>query len=61
MTAHVAQVGGALLAKFQEVESGKRVDRPQLAAALATCRTRRAVRRHCQNRYSNCQQYGNLG
>jgi DNA invertase Pin-like site-specific DNA recombinase len=25
------------------VESGKRADRPQLAAALASCRTRRAV------------------
>ena len=40
---HVAQVGGTLLAEFQEVESGKRVDRPQLAAALAACRTRRSV------------------
>ena len=28
---------------FQEVESGKRADRPQLAAALAACGTRRAV------------------
>ena len=43
MAAHVAQSGGTLLAEFQEVESGKRVDRPQLAAALATCRTRRSV------------------
>jgi DNA invertase Pin-like site-specific DNA recombinase len=31
------------LAEFQEIESGKRTDRPQLAAALAACRTRRAV------------------
>ncbi len=31
------------MAEFQEVESGKRADRPQLAAALAACRTRRAV------------------
>jgi len=31
------------VAEFQEVESGKRADRPQLAAALAACRTRRAV------------------
>ena len=32
-----------MVAEFQEVESGKRADRPQLAAALASCRTRRAV------------------
>ena len=32
-----------MVAEFQEVESGKRADRPQLAAALAACRTRRAV------------------
>jgi DNA invertase Pin-like site-specific DNA recombinase len=32
-----------VVAEFQEVESGKRADRPQLAAALASCRTRRAV------------------
>ena len=35
--------GSRLLAEFQEVESGKRADRPQLAAALAACRARRAV------------------
>jgi len=40
---HVDQAGGRLAAEFQEVESGKRADRPQLAAALASCRTRRAV------------------
>ncbi len=40
---HVAQAGGELVAEFREVESGKRADRPQLAAALASCRTRRAV------------------
>ncbi|WP_439597975.1 recombinase family protein [Falsiroseomonas sp.] len=34
---------GRLVAEFEEVESGKRVDRPQLAAALAACRARRAV------------------
>jgi DNA invertase Pin-like site-specific DNA recombinase len=43
VAAHVAQAGGEVVAEFQEVESGKRTDRPQLAAALASCRTRRAV------------------
>ncbi len=40
---HVTQAGGEVVAEFQEVESGKRGDRPQLAAALAACRTKRAV------------------
>ena len=39
----VAQVGGLVVAEFQEIESGKRVDRPQLAAALSACRARRAT------------------
>ncbi len=43
VAAHIAATGGQLVAEFQEVESGKRADRPQLAAALAVCRTRRAV------------------
>lgn len=43
VAAHVSVAGGDLVAEFQEVESGKRSDRPQLAAALAACRTRRAV------------------
>ena len=43
VAAHVAAAGGELVAEFQEVESGKRADRPQLTAALAACRTRRAV------------------
>lgn len=40
---YLAQSGGELLAEFQEVESGRRGGRPQLAAALACCRTRRAA------------------
>jgi DNA invertase Pin-like site-specific DNA recombinase len=43
VAAHVTQAGGEVVAEFQEVESGKRADRPPLAAALASCRTRRAV------------------
>jgi len=34
---------GRLVAEFEEVESGKRSDRPQLALALAECRARRAT------------------
>jgi len=40
---YLAQHGGELLAEFQEVESGRKGARPQLAAALACCRTRRAA------------------
>ena len=40
---YVAGAGGVVAAEFEEVESGKRNDRPQLAAALAACRTRRAA------------------
>ena len=43
VAAYVSQAGGEVVAEFREVESGKRADRPQLAAALASCRTRRAV------------------
>jgi DNA invertase Pin-like site-specific DNA recombinase len=32
-----------LIAEFTEVESGKRADRPQLAAALDLCRRQRAM------------------
>jgi DNA invertase Pin-like site-specific DNA recombinase len=34
---------GQLVAEFTEVESGRKTDRPQLDAALAECRKRRAV------------------
>ncbi|MCA6268425.1 recombinase family protein [Phenylobacterium sp.] len=40
---HVASVGGRIAGEFTEVESGKRDDRPQLAAALAACRAQGAV------------------
>ena len=40
---YVAGAGGVVAAEFEEVESGKRTDRPQLAAALAACRARRAA------------------
>lgn len=43
MAAHLAHAGGELVAEFQEVESGRKAARPQLAAALACCRTRRAA------------------
>ena len=41
--AHVAAGGGSLIHEFEETESGKRNDRPQLAAALAACRARSAA------------------
>src|SRR5215207_6167172 len=40
---HVTGVAGQVVAAFEEVESGKRNDRPQLAAALAACRAQRAT------------------
>src|SRR5580704_1813705 len=35
--------GGVIVADFTEIESGKKSDRPQIAAALAACRLRRAT------------------
>ena len=41
--AHVAGSRGQVVAEFVEVESGRKRDRPQLAAALAAARAHRAV------------------
>jgi DNA invertase Pin-like site-specific DNA recombinase len=40
---YAAHVGTEIIATFTEVESGSQKDRPQLAAALALCRQRKAV------------------
>ena len=40
---HVAGTGGVIATEFVEVESGRRKNRPRLAAALATCRTHRSA------------------
>ena len=40
---HVAGAGGVTVAEFQEIEIGKRNDRPQIAAALAAARLHRAT------------------
>ena len=39
---HVAGAKGVLVAEHREIESGKRNDRPEIAAALAACRLRHA-------------------
>lgn len=43
VTAYARQAEGTITAEFLEVESGKRSDRPQLAAALARCRKTHAT------------------
>lgn len=40
---HVRTAGGVIVADFTEIESGKKSDRPQIAAALAACRLRHAT------------------
>src|SRR5215470_8458553 len=40
---HVAAAQGVLVDEFTEIESGKKNDRPQIAAAIAACRLRRAT------------------
>lgn len=43
VAAYVQQTGATLCAEFQEVESGRKVRRPQLTRALMECRARGAV------------------
>lgn len=43
VAARIHSVGGRLVDDFEEIESGKRNDRPQLAAALSACRAKRAT------------------
>jgi DNA invertase Pin-like site-specific DNA recombinase len=43
VTAYVIGQRGLLVEEFREIESGKKDDRPQLAAALAACRRHKAV------------------
>jgi DNA invertase Pin-like site-specific DNA recombinase len=40
---HVGSCGGRIIAEFEEIESGKKNDRPKIAAALSACRLKRAT------------------
>jgi DNA invertase Pin-like site-specific DNA recombinase len=40
---HARRNGGEIIAQFQEIESGKRADRPELLKALELCRRKKAV------------------
>jgi DNA invertase Pin-like site-specific DNA recombinase len=40
---YVTAAGGQVIHEFTDIESGKRSDRPQLAAAVAACRQQRAT------------------
>lgn len=40
---HLSAMGGVVIAEFEEIESGCRTDRPELAAAMAACRSGRAT------------------
>jgi len=40
---YVARVGGRILEKFTEIETGKRADRPELRKALALARRKKAI------------------
>jgi len=43
VAAHIASGGHTLVTEYVEVESGRKADRPQLAAALTTCKLHRAT------------------
>ncbi len=43
VNAYIAGQGGKLLEEYREIESGKKDDRPQLAAALAACRKHKVI------------------
>jgi len=43
VAAHITSGGHTLVAEYVEVESGRKADRPQLAAALAACKLHRAT------------------
>ena len=40
---HINSAGGELVGEFEEIESGKKNDRPEIAAALVACRIQRAI------------------